>query len=133
MLTKWLSICLSSLLSVIYDFLSLKSSIHLFMASYVPLSCCLSVTNSTNHTERSPAQKHVKAAVCVACARHPENDLHPFSGLSFPQLRTPSGLQNVPLFPPPKTAIHAPKMSQGREQHVLDNVFNHHSSLMAIP
>lgn len=97
-------------LSRIYGFLqtALAALSKISFRAGARLSLGPSVTAFTDAMNNpSPhSHKHVIAVVCKACIRHPENDLHPFSGLSFPQWSSPWGIPNAQP-PSPFTSSHS--------------------------
>lgn len=104
-LTKWhfvSVIIFRNKWSGVYDFLLSKSSIlprHRFPAHSHRLSVS-ALTKSDCKGATCLKRAHTHTSVSQGWyARHasttPENDLYPFSGLSFPQWRSPSGAQNL--------------------------------------
>lgn len=81
----------------IYDCILLK---HPFRAITLTLAFCQrtdqSDCNSVTRTKLAHTHTNMSRPWYVRHASTtPENDLHPFSGLSFPQWCSPSGLQNL--------------------------------------
>lgn len=110
---KWIKPCFPTICRTyrwICDNRTMLSGIHLeafmillghpFRAITLTLAFCeradQSDCNSATHTKHAHTHTSMSRPWYVRHASTtPENDLHPFSGLSFPQWRSPSGLQNL--------------------------------------